>query len=74
MMAGVSAGLPSRLLSQPVEHCNVKRHREGSEAYPYLLPILHLIHVYFEQSLFICHIRPGIGGNESCVLQRLGLT
>ncbi|HWC78247.1 MAG TPA: hypothetical protein VG778_12335, partial [Blastocatellia bacterium] len=44
-------GLTTRLLSSHLKSADIKNHLKRSKTYPGVMPILHLDHIYFEDSL-----------------------
>ncbi len=46
-------GLASRLLAQHFESADVRHHLRRGRTYPGLLPLLHLDHIYYDQSLVL---------------------
>jgi endonuclease/exonuclease/phosphatase family metal-dependent hydrolase len=46
-------GLASRLLAEHFESADVRHHLRRGRTYPGLLPLLHLDHIYYDQSLVL---------------------
>jgi endonuclease/exonuclease/phosphatase family metal-dependent hydrolase len=50
-------GLASRLLAAQFQSADPRRYMGRARAYPGVLPLLHLDHIYFDSALTLCQLR-----------------